>query len=339
MISISLRARSASATLATAVLAWAAFAGLPALAEGAADPETIVNSMEGTFGVHPGMRRGNAKGVCMEGSFVGSSEAKAVSKAVLFDGKSYPVIGRFSVGGGNPKASDKGKTARGLAFQVKLPGNEEFVTTMISAPVFLIAKPEDVPGFFAARKPDPATGMPDPAKVKAFNDAHPDTKPQIDYLAAAPVPASYATINYWGVNAFKATNAQGQANFVRWRFEPVAGLKGLTAEELQPLPNDFLFDELRKRVAAGPVMFDMKIQVAAAGDAITNPTVEWPKERQSVAGGRLTISKVETGEGGACKDFNFDPTLLPAGIEPSDDPILQARPGAYAISVSRRLAN
>jgi catalase len=31
--------------------------------------------------------------------------------------------------------------------------------------------------------------------------------------------------------------------------------------------------------------------------------------------------------------------LLPAGIEPSDDPILQARSGAYAISVSRRLAN
>jgi catalase len=33
----------------------------------------------------------------------------------------------------------------------------------------------------------------------------------------------------------------------------------------------------------------------------------------------------------------FNPLLLPAGIEPSDDPILLVRAETYAISLSRRL--
>jgi catalase len=32
----------------------------------------------------------------------------------------------------------------------------------------------------------------------------------------------------------------------------------------------------------------------------------------------------------------FNPLQLPKGIEPSDDPILLARPAAYAVSLSRR---
>jgi catalase len=33
----------------------------------------------------------------------------------------------------------------------------------------------------------------------------------------------------------------------------------------------------------------------------------------------------------------FDPMRLPAGIAPSDDPILHARPRAYSVSAYRRL--
>ena len=32
----------------------------------------------------------------------------------------------------------------------------------------------------------------------------------------------------------------------------------------------------------------------------------------------------------------FNPLLLPRGIEPSDDPILHARPKAYSVSAYRR---
>ncbi len=326
---------SIAALAATVILT--SFAITPAIAADV-DPEALVNGQEALVGnKFPKERRSGAKGLCVEGTFTGDAAARSLSKASLLDGKTYPVNGRFSIGGGNLTASDKGKTARGLAFQVKLPNNEEFITTMISAPVFGISTPENFLKFLESRRPDPATGMPDPVKVKAFNDAHPDVKPQVEYLAAAPVPASYATVNYWGVNAFKVVNAEGKSNFVRWQFAPVAGLKGLTAEEIEKFPNDFLFDELRKRVASAPVSFDMKLQVAGPGDDTKNSTVVWPQDRQVVIGGRLTIAKVDAGNGGACKDFNFDPLVLPAGIEPSDDPILLIRQPAYAISFTRRL--
>lgn len=37
-----------------------------------------------------------------------------------------------------------------------------------------------------------------------------------------------------------------------------------------------------------------------------------------------------------CRDVNFDPVVLPSGIELSDDPLLRARSAAYATSFTRR---
>jgi catalase len=41
---------------------------------------------------------------------------------------------------------------------------------------------------------------------------------------------------------------------------------------------------------------------------------------------------------GDCRDINFDPLILPSGIEGSDDPLLAARSAAYAASYMRRTA-
>ena len=45
---------------------------------------------------------------------------------------------------------------------------------------------------------------------------------------------------------------------------------------------------------------------------------------------------LESEAAGNCRDVNFDPLILPAGIEPSDDPLLSARSAAYAVSFTRR---
>lgn len=39
---------------------------------------------------------------------------------------------------------------------------------------------------------------------------------------------------------------------------------------------------------------------------------------------------------GACRDVNYDPTVVPDGIALSDDPILAARAAAYSVSFNRR---
>jgi catalase len=59
-----------------------------------------------------------------------------------------------------------------------------------------------------------------------------------------------------------------------WVFEPRAGTLRLTEEQMRTLPRDYLADELRRRVVAGPMEFDMVLQFPEPGDDVTNPP--WP---------------------------------------------------------------
>ena len=320
----------------TAAAAGALWICTPAAAQ--SPPLDQVNALEGLFGQHPGFRRSGAKGVCAAGHFVGNTVGRNLSSARVFNGDKVPAVLRFSIGGGNPKASDKGRSVRGLSFQFTGPGGEVWQSANISAPVFFVAKPEQFAPFLQARTPDPATGKPDAARLKAFNEAHPETLRQAAYLAKAPVPASYGSVNYWSTNAFVATNAKGEKTTLRWQFEPVAGTLGLSDEQLKTMPDDFLADELRRRVAAAPVVFDLKFQIAEAGDPVDDPTQVWPESRRLVPVGQLFVTQVEPGAGGACEGITFNPTALPKGLEASSDPVLRARAAPYAVSLGRRLS-
>ncbi len=299
--------------------------------------EAQVNALEGLSGPQPGSRRSGAKGVCASGHFQGNAEGRALSRASVFKGDRVPVVARFSVGGGSPKASDKSRSVRGLALQFQLPGGEQWQMANISAPVFFVSKPEQFAPFVQARTADPATGKPDPDKLKAFNAANPDTLRQAAYLAQAPVPASYGSASYWGVNAFAFEAAPGKTRFVRWQFVPDAGTLGLTDEQLKSMGDEFLANELRERVAKAPVSFDFRLQLAEAGDNLLDPTLTWPDAREVVSAGKLVIDQVVAGGGGACDGMTFNPLVLPEGIKPSADPVLNARAAPYALSLGRRL--
>lgn len=311
---------------------------LPLIAQAqVSQPEAQVNALEGLFGKQAGFRRSQAKGVCASGYFVGNADGRALSSASVFKGDRIPVVARFSVGGGNPKASDKGRSVRGLSLQFTMPNGEQWLTANISAPMYFVAKPEQFAPFMQVRTADPATGKPDPDKLKAFNEANPETTLQGGYLAKAPVPASYGTVSYWGTNAFEFVNARNQSQFVRWQFAPDTGTLGLTDDELKTFPDEFLADELRKRVAATPVSFDFKVQIAEKDDQLTDSTKVWPDSRKVTSVGKLVIDKVEAAAGGVCDKITFSPLVLPKGMKASADPVLLARPAPYAVSLGRRL--
>jgi catalase len=314
--------------------------GLPAADTLAQTPPPLaqVDALEGLFGTQATFRRSGAKGVCASGYFVGNAQGMALAPSSVFSGQRLPVVARFSVGGGSPKASDKGRSVRGLAFSMSTPDGQQWQGSSVSAPVFFVARPEQFAPFLQARTPDPATGKPNPERLKAFNDANPDTLRQAAYLAKAPVPASYGSAQYWSTNAFELVNARGESQFARWQFVPESGLTGLTDDELKTRPDDFLADELRLRVKTAPVSFALQFQLARPGDAIDDPTQAWPPERPVVTAGRLVIDSVEPGAGGACDKISFNPLVLPAGIKPSSDPVLLARPAPYALSQGRRLS-
>jgi len=52
----------------------------------------------------------------------------------------------------------------------------------------------------------------------------------------------------------------------------------------------------------------------------------------------LVVHRIEAEADGPCRDINFDPAVLPAGMRTSDDPFPAARSAAYAVSYDRRTA-
>ncbi|PIK72741.1 catalase, partial [Methylobacterium frigidaeris] len=152
---------------------------VPAAAE-EADPAAIVALQFAVSGDHKGVRASGAKGVCLKGNFTPSADAAGLSKAAQFS-KTVPVTARFSMGGGNPKISDKTKaTTRGFAMRMQDPaGDLTFV--IISAPVFSTKTPAQLLEFLQVRAPGP-DGKPDAEKIKAFAAKNPETGRQAAWL-------------------------------------------------------------------------------------------------------------------------------------------------------------
>lgn len=132
----------------------------------AAEPEVtaprVVQALEATFGVHQGERRNHIKGTCAVGEFTATAEAARYSRSTLFSGQAVPVIARFSLAGGNPKAPDVAQSARGMALQFKLPKGQLHQMSMLNTPMFGAAHPGTFLDLTEAQRPDPATGKPDP---------------------------------------------------------------------------------------------------------------------------------------------------------------------------------
>ncbi|MNH23219.1 Catalase-related peroxidase precursor [compost metagenome] len=125
----------------------------------------------------------------------------------------------------------------------------------------------------------------------------------------------------------------GHSRHVRWSLlpqTPFATLQGQVDDR------DYLQHDLQQRLSQGPLRWTLRLTLAEAGDPVDDPTRPWPAERPTVDAGTLVIEQVDGPEQGACRDLNFDPTILPAGIKPSADPILAARSAAYAESFNRR---
>ncbi|AHE51933.1 catalase family peroxidase [Sphingomonas sanxanigenens] len=302
------------------------------------DGGDIVTALDDNGGSHPGYRRAHAKGLCFAGRFQANGGGTALSSAGAFAAGDYPVIGRFSLGGGNPLATDGRNVFHSMALLLQTPDGQEWRLAMDHTPIFPVA---DVPSFVALQRattPDPKTGKPDAAVMKPFLAAHPEVKAFQDYMATAVLPDSFANATYYSINAFRFTNAAGSTQTVRWQFVPEAPLAGLDKAHLDRLPRDYLFDEMIARTARGPSRWHLQLVVANAGDVTDKATIAWQGKHRSIDAGTLVLDAVQPEETGACRDLNFDPTILPSGIAVSDDPLLAARSKAYSSSFTRRAA-
>lgn len=295
-------------------------------------PSELVDALNNTFGRHAGMRASHAQGFCAAGTFTPSPAAKALVASPLFERGPLAAQLRFSIGGGNPKASDKSRSVRGMALRLDAPG-ERYDLVLISEPVFFAATPASFVSFLQARVADPATGKPDPQAIAAHNARHPDGTRQPALLAAHAAPASYASTPYFSNHAFVFRNGAGKAQHARLVVEPEGGTHYLSADDEKALPDRFLEDELKQRAAAGTARFIVTAQLPAAGDALLDPSMPWTGAGR-VELGRLVVTTASADT--ACQQQVYLPASLPTGIALSDDPVLQSRGAAYGVSLGRR---
>ena len=297
-------------------------------------PDRIVNALEANSGVHEGFRRNHAKGVCVTGRFESSGAAHDLSTAAVFASGSTPVIGRLALPGGNPYASDSSVPIRSFALMFTSPNGEQWRTGMNSMPVFPLSTPQAFYDQQIAGRPDPKTGKPDPQRMQAFFAAHPETVAFRAWAKTAKPSASYATEDYYGLNAFYLVDGNGKRQPVRWQLAP---LDAAAAPAAQPGHDaDYLQTDLQQRLTQGPLRWRLLLTLGQPGDSTSDATRQWPADRPTIDAGTVVITSSAPQSDGPCRDVNYDPTVLPQGIAVSDDPLLAARSAAYAASYERR---
>ena len=150
--------------------------------------------------------------------------------------------------------------------------------------------------------------------------------------ALAP-PKSYAEATYYPIHAYRWLSLSGHGTWVRYRLVPEATPQDRLPQKFTG--RDRLGEEIRARLARGPVKYDLVVTVAGPKDDPHNPMSVWKGSREFVAGW-FEITTPEDDHEAQGDVVVFDPTRLVDGLELSDDPILKYRPSAYSVSIERR---
>ena len=306
----------------------------PARADETPVPEQIVDTMNQLFGRHAGFRANRAKGIVGEGTFAPSGAGQALSSTALFRSGTLPVTVRFSDATGLPTIPDGAPNANphGMAVKLTLPDGSEMDIVANSLAFFPVATGEDFLALLqAAGASGPEAAKPTP--LERFAAEHPAVGPA---FASVQTPSSFARETYNGVNAFVFVAEGGTRHPFRFRIAPVDGAEHLSAEAAKAEAPDFLVAELGPRLAKEPARFRLSAVLAAAGDPLDDATKPWPADREMVDLGTITLTGVDPDSAAKEKELLFLPTNLIDGIEPSEDPLIQTRTDAYAVSYSRR---
>jgi catalase len=300
----------------------------------------MIAAIQAGIGDHPGFRRAHAKGMCIAGWFDSSGTAVPWSKAEVFAPGRVPLIGRVALASGLPFQSDASAPVRSMALRFMPPDGAEWRTGMNDIPVFVVNSAAAFYEQVLASKPQPPSGKPDPAAMAAFLSRHPETARAFGLIGTHPPAAGFAGDTFNSLNTFLLVNAAGTRVPVRWAvvaLQPaVVQASSPDDDSAAPPKENRLFDDFIVQVHEGPLRWQLVITLGQPQDPTADATLPWPEDRQRVAAGIVTIDQVSSEDNGPCGSINFDPLVLPPGIEASDDPLLSARSAVYARSFTLR---
>lgn len=299
-------------------------------------------------------------GIGVTGTFVASDVARNFCKAEHFQGGKFPVSARFSNGSGSATVHDGWSDVRGFATRFHLKDDVATDLIAMTLPEFFAPKPDSFLEFakeaFPVRreiespwkkfwgmlhlKPplrDPYPGetiSPDAGAIR-FADKYSYAQLGVFQAATIGAPKSYVRAMYHAVHTFIVTASDGTRRWVRFTWEPIAGV--LNTNPLETPVDDYLQDELRTRLDGdGHARFSLMMAIGETGDDFKDSTSPWPPHRVRVMMGTLTIDDVADDQTAQSEKLSFNPGLLTPGIDPSEDPVLAVRTDAYIVSSKQR---
>ncbi len=296
----------------------------------------LLDALDALSGLHPGFRPAHAKGLMCSGTFAPSPEAAKLTRAPHAGRPSTPVTVRYSDSTGMPTVPDNDPARsgpRGIAVRFHLADHVHTDIVAHSTNGFPVHTGEEFLEFLRAAA---AFGAGKPEALGSFLATHPRAKWFVE--APKPIPTSFAREAFFAVTSFKFTNAEGASRHGRFRIRPEEGTEYLSAEEAAGRSANFLFEEIGRRLAKGPIRLGVFVQLAGEGDDVTDASAAWPEDRPEIAFGTITLTEHVDDTEPERRKIIFDPIPRVDGIGPSGDPLTEVRSQIYLLSGRRRRA-
>ncbi|ESZ94259.1 catalase [Sclerotinia borealis F-4128] len=270
-------------------------------------------------------------------------------------GKKTKCLTRFSTSAGERGAADSQRDPRG--FSVKMyteEGNWDWVYN--SVPFFFIRDPIKFPAMIHAVKRDPRTNLPNPNSFWDWVTSNQESLHMIMWLFSEyGTFTSYRHMNGYQANVHKWTMPDGSFKYVHMYLQADLGYKFHTDDEIPHLAGtdpDHATRDLSEAIDAGNFpTYTAYVQVLDPADApnigynIFDMTKHWdmgtyPKDLGHIGAipfGKMTLNRNPDNYFAEIEQAAFSPSHLVPGIEPSADPMLQARMFAYPDTQRYRL--
>lgn len=264
-------------------------------------------------------------------------------------GKKTSLFTRFSTVAGERGTADAERDTRGFAtkFYTK-EGVIDWVN--INSPIFFIRNGIQFPFLIHTQKSrDPQTNFKDPNIFWDFLCNNPESIHQVMFIFSdRGTPASYRNMDGFSCHTYKWINKNGEFHYVQIHILTDQGIKNLSNEEAHAMladNPDHASQDLHEAIEKGEypswtvyVQTMTPEQAEKAPFSVFDMTKVWPKADYPLRRfGKIVMNRNPENYFAEVEQAAFSPANTVPGIEPSADPVLQARLFSYGDTQRYRL--
>jgi catalase len=296
----------------------------------------------------------HARGYGAHGYFENFRSLSDITSADLFQrpGEKTPAFVRFSTVAGNKGSADMARDVRGFAVKLYTKrGNWDIVGN--NMPVFFIQDAIKFPDLIHAAKAEPDSDFPQAQTAHDnfwdFISLMPESMHMIMWIMSdRALPRSFRFMEGFGVHTFRLVTAEGKSTFVKFHWKPKLGMQSVVWDEAVKINGadpDFHRRDLWNAIQSGNYpewelglqLFDEDFANSFAFDVLDATKLIPEEEVPIVRVGRLVLDRCVDNFFAETEQVAFCTSNIVAGVDFSNDPLLQGRNFSYLDTQVKRL--